>query len=147
MVRVCRERLAPRIDRPARTRIGASFGFGAAVFFLLPIVALLFLVTVVALPLGLFMLLAIGLLYTVGYVAGAHAIGRLLVKAPTSRFLAFLAGWGILRALGLIPVVGGLTWTLASIFGLGVLWVAARRIAPEPMLAPTLPPPPPVPTG
>ena len=137
---------APALDgaiiRAARTRIGASFGFGAAVFFLLPIVALLFLVTVVALPLGLFMLLAIGLLYTVGYVAGAHAIGRLLVKAPTSRFLAFLAGWGILRVLALIPVLGGIAWTLASIFGLGVLWVAGRRTAAEPMAAHTLPPPP-----
>ena len=105
-------------------------------------VALLFLVTVVALPLGVFMLLAIGLLYTVGYVAGAHGIGRLLVKSPTSRFLAFLAGWGILRLLALIPVLGGFAWTIASIFGLGVLWVAARRTAAEPIPGHTLPPPP-----
>ena len=137
---------APAIDgaivRAARKRTGASIGFGAVAFILLPIVAILFLVTVIALPLGLFMLLGLGLLYTVGYVAGAHAIGRLLVKAPTSRFLAFLAGWGILRALGLIPFFGGLTWTLASIFGLGVLWVAGRRRAAEPMPAQALPPPP-----
>ena len=113
------------------------------VFFLLPIVAILLLVIVVALPLGLFMLLALGLLYTVGYVAGAHAIGRLLVKAPTtSRFLAFLAGWGILRVLGLIPVLGGLAWTLASIFGLGVLWVAIRRAPAEPIQAQAVPPAP-----
>jgi hypothetical protein len=100
------------------------------------------LVIIVALPLGLFMLLALGLLYTVGYVAGVHAIGRLLVKAPTSRFLAFLAGWAILRAIGLIPVLGGLVWVLASIFGLGVLWVAGRRAAAEPSQARTIPPAP-----
>ena len=59
------------IIRAARERMGASIGFGAAVFFLLPIVAVVFLVVVVANPLGLFLLLALALLYTVGYVAGA----------------------------------------------------------------------------
>lgn len=138
--------LAPALDgaiiRAARERTGASIGFGVAVFFLLPIVAVLFLVIVVAIPLGLFLLLALALLYTVGYVAGAHAIGRLMVKAPTSRFLAFLAGWAVLRVVGLIPVVGGLAWTLASIFGLGVLWVASRRKAAEPMPPQAIPPAP-----
>jgi hypothetical protein len=137
---------APTLDvaivRAARERMGASIGFGVAVLFLLPIIAILFLAIVVAIPLGLFLLLALGLLYTVGYVAGAHAIGRLLVKAPTSRFLAFLAGWGILRVMGLIPFLGGLAWTLASIFGLGLLWVASRRKAAEPVLPLPLPPAP-----
>jgi hypothetical protein len=137
---------APRIDgaviRAVRERLGASIGFGALVFFLLPIVAILLLVIVVALPLGLFVLLALGLLYTIGYVAGAHAAGRQIVKDPTSRFLAFLAGWGILRVLALVPVLGGLAWTLASIFGFGVLWVASRRAAAEPMQAQAVPPPP-----
>jgi hypothetical protein len=75
----------------------------------------------------LFLLLALGLLYTIGYVAGAHVLGRRLVGWPKSRFLAFLAGWGILRLLGLIPVAGGLVWLVAAILGLGVLWVAMRR--------------------
>ena len=137
---------APRVDvaivRAMRERTGASIGFGALVFILLPIVAVLMLVIVVALPLGLFMLLALGLVYTVGYVAGAHAIGRLLVKEPTSRFLAFLAGLAILRAIALVPVLGGLVWVLASIFGLGVLWVAGRWGADEPAPARAIPPAP-----
>ena len=137
---------APRVDaaivRAMRERTGASIGFGALVFFLLPIVAVFMLVIVVALPLGLFMLLALALLYTVGYVAGAHAIGRLLVKEPTSRFLAFLAGLAILRAIALVPVLGGLVWVLASIFGLGVLWVASRWGADEPAPARAIPPTP-----
>src|SRR3954467_11202705 len=137
---------APRVDaaivRAVRERTGASIGFGALVFFLLPIVAIVMLVIVVALPLGLFMLLALALLYTVGYVAGAHAIGRLLLKTTPSRFLAFLLGWAILRVLALIPVVGGLAWILASIFGLGVLWVASRRAAGAPNPDRAVPPTP-----
>jgi hypothetical protein len=134
--------LDPAIIRAVRGRMGASIGFGVLVFFVLPIVAVLFLVVVIAIPLGLFTLLALALLYTVGYVVGAHAIGRLIVKPPTTRFLAFLAGWGILRLLGLIPVVGGLVWTLASIFGLGLLWVAARGTEPKQLPAQTVPPTP-----
>jgi hypothetical protein len=137
---------APGLDgalvRSVRERMGASIGFGALVFFLLPVVAVLLLVIVLAIPLGLFILLALGLVYTVGYVAGVHAIGRLLVKAPTPRFVAFLAGWGILRAIALVPVLGGLAWVLVAILGLGVLWVASRRTAAAATPAPTVPPAP-----
>ena len=121
---------APRLDRAlhdaALRRMGRSIGSGAAVFFLLPILAIILMVTIVGIPLGLFLLLALALLYTVGYVAGAHAIGRFIVKPPSSRYVAFLAGWGIVRVLGLVPILGGLVWTLVAIFGLGALFVAIR---------------------
>ena len=122
---------APRLDAAivdvVRTRMGAGFGFGAAAFFLIPIVAVLLLVTIVGIPLGIFVLLALALIYTAGYVVGAHALGRLVVKPPTSRFLAFLAGLGILRLVALVPYLGGLVWLVAAIFGLGALAVDARR--------------------
>jgi hypothetical protein len=143
--------IAPGLDgaiaRTWRQRTGAAVGLGAATFFLLPVVAVLFLVTIVAIPLGIFLLLALGLLYTLGYVAGAHVVGRAILKEPTSRFLAFLLGWGIVRIVGSIPVLGGLTWLGAAIVGLGTLWVAARPRAA--LAAPPAPPPAPVesPTG
>ena len=134
-------RLDPAAALASRERTGASIGIGLAVFLLLPIVGLLLLATILALPLGVFLLLAIALIYTVGYVVGAHAIGRRLVREPKSRFLAFLAGWGIVRLLGLIPFVGGLVWTLVTIFGLGVIVVAARRAPSETVVdTPTVPP-------
>ena len=138
---------APGLDRALaeafRRRTGASFGFGAAIFFLLPIAAVLLLVVVVAIPLGLFLLLALALLYTLGYVAGAHALGRQLVKPPSSRMVAFLAGWAILRGFGLIPVAGGLVWVVASIAGLGVIVIAARGTTSPAVAVPS--PPTPVP--
>jgi len=100
----------------------------------------------VAIPLGLFLLLALALLYTIGYVAGAHVLGRRLVAWPRSRFVAFLAGWGILRLLALIPVIGGLVWIVAAIFGLGVLWVAMRR-SPTAPATPETPAAPPMPAS
>ena len=112
--------------RSLRDRLGGTIGFGLLVFVLLPIVAVLLLVTIVGIPLGIFLLLGLALVYSIGYVIGALAIGRLFVKPPTSRYLAFLAGWGALRVLALIPFVGGLAWLVATVLGLGTLWVGAR---------------------
>ena len=131
-----------------RWRTGASFGVGAAIFFLLPLAAALLLVVVVAIPLGLFLLLALALLYTVGYVAGAHVLGRWILRPESSRFAAFLVGWGIVRGFGLIPIVGTVVWVLATIAGLGAIVVAARGslpVATTPAATPPVPAPPPAP--
>jgi hypothetical protein len=138
---------APRFDDAIvgafRDRRGSSIGFGIALFFLIPIVAVLLLVTIVGIPLGLFVLLALALLYTVGYVAGAHAFGRMLVKRSKSALPAFLAGLGILRLIAFVPILGGVTWLVASVVGLGILAVAARRSSAAMVYEPAAPPPPP----
>jgi hypothetical protein len=141
---------APAIDaaltRVVRTRRGASFGAGVGVFLLTPVLAAVLFVTIVGIPLGLFLFLALAFLYTVGYVIGAHAVGRFVVKAP-SRFIAFLAGWAILRAVALIPIAGGIVWVLATILGLGAAIVAARsgRAVATAQPAAGVPPMPPAP--
>jgi ABC-type dipeptide/oligopeptide/nickel transport system permease subunit len=126
--------LAPRFDRAMAgeplARKGAAFGLGVLAFVLLPIVAVLLLAIVIAVPLGLFVLLGLALIYTVGYVAGAHVVGRAIVKSPRSRFVAFLAGWAILRVIALVPILGGICWILATMVGLGALLLAARA-APD----------------
>lgn len=140
--------LAPRLDpasiRAMRERMGGVIGFGVLSFFLLPIIAVLLLVTIVGIPLGLFLLLALALLYSIGYVVGALALARLFVKEPTSRYVAFLAGWAALRVIALVPFLGGLAWSVATVLGLGTLWVAARSRPGEmePVAAPLVPPPP-----
>jgi hypothetical protein len=131
--------LWPRFDvaiaERAVTRVGAAFGFGALFFFLLPIAAVLLIAIVVGIALGLFLLLGLALIYTVGYVAGAQTLGRIIMKPPRSRYVAFLVGWGILRVVALIPVLGGVAWIVAALFGLGALFVATReRRRVDPML-------------
>ena len=137
---------APGVDaavtRSVRERLGASLGFGALAFIGVPIVAVLLLVTIVGIPLGVFLLLGLALIYTVAYVAGAHAIGRFVMKPPSSRYVAFLVGLAIVRALALIPVLGGLTWVVAAILGFGVL-LAGRSARPTAVGTPVATPPPP----
>jgi hypothetical protein len=118
--------LDPASIRALRDRLGATIGFGFLWFVLLPIVAVLLFVTIVGIPLGLFLLFALGLVYSIGYVVGGLALGRLVVKEPTSRYLAFLAGWGALRLIALVPFLGGIAWLVGTVLGLGTLWVAAR---------------------
>lgn len=127
--------LAPRLDLASvwalRNRLGAAIGFGFLAFVLLPIVAGLLLVTVVGIPLGLFLLFGLALVFSIGYVVGVLALGRLVIKEPRSRYVAFLVGWGVLRLIALIPVLGGLAWLVSTALGLGTLWVAARAAPSE----------------
>ena len=146
---------APRagdaIAATASKRFGLSVGIGFAVFFGLPIGAGIAIATLVGIPLGIGVLLGLALLFWIGYVAAALALGRIAVKPPTSRLLAFLGGWLVLRAIALVPGIGGLAWFLATVFGLGLLAVASRHAGRGPAgiahvgPPPTIPPPPPMP--
>jgi hypothetical protein len=103
-------------------------------------------VTILALPLGLGVLLALALVYGIGYTTAAWLLGR-AVAGRAQPFLAFLAGWGILRVVALVPVLGGLVWCAAVVVGLGAIVVAAYRarapLAPAARPADAYPAPPP----
>jgi cytoskeletal protein CcmA (bactofilin family) len=118
---------APKIAEAARTGVGPSIGWGLLAFFGLPILGIIALVTIVGIPLGLGVLAALGLIYAIGYSATAWIVGRMILREPTAWILAFLAGWGILRVLALIPILGGLVGWAAAVLGLGALIVAIWR--------------------
>jgi hypothetical protein len=153
-------RAADALAETSARRMGASFGFGALWFVGLPIIGGLLAVTIVAGLIGLGLLLGLLLIYTVSYAIGAFLLGRRLLPSPRGRFIAFLAGWAILRMAALVPVLGGIAWTLTVLWGLGALMLtafrAARRgsAAPDPVastsFAPSAgrerPPTPPMPT-
>lgn len=90
----------------------------------------------VGIPLGLGLLAALLLIYALGYSAAAWVQGRSLVREPTAWAVAFLAGWAILRVLALIPILGGLVWFAAVVFGLGALAVAIWRVRTPSRTAP-----------
>jgi Polymer-forming cytoskeletal len=119
-------RAADRIVVAGESRTGAAIGWGLLLFFGLPILSILLLVTVVGIPLGIVLMLIIVPLYSLGYVASALFVGRKLIRPPRARALGVLVGIVILRVLALIPFLGGLTWFVATVYGLGMLAVAAR---------------------
>ena len=109
----------------ARRQIWVTVAVGLAVFIALPVVGVIAAVTLVGLPLGIALLMALIPLWAVGYVAGAWLLGRRLVGPPRHRFVAFFAGWGILRGLALIPILGFLVAIAATVVGVGALAAAA----------------------
>ena len=130
--------LAPRALEAAfaaaATSLGATIGWGLLLFFGLPVLAVIALVTLVGIPLGVALLLALLPLYGIGYTTSAWLLGRRLVGPPRGRVLAFLAGLAILRVLAIIPILGGIVWFAATVVGLGALMVAtwrARREYPQ----------------
>ena len=128
---------AGRILEAGRTRIGPSIGLGLGLFFGLPLLAIIALVTVVGIPLGLGLGAALLLIYALGYSAAAWILGRSIVREPTAWAVAFLAGWAILRVVALIPILGGLVWFAAVVFGLGALAVAIWRARTPSRTTPT----------
>jgi hypothetical protein len=137
--------LAPRaaeaVAATARDQLGVSIAVGFGLFVALPVLAVLALISLVGVPLGLGVLLALVPLGGLAYVAAAYVLGRVLVRSPASGFVAFLAGWAALRALALLPVVGVLVWLAAVVVGLGALVVAMWRsrgteARPEPPTSP-----------
>jgi hypothetical protein len=123
--------LGPRfldsVHRSWRAAIGRSIGLGIALFLGLPLLALLSLVTLVGIPFGFGLLMALFAIYTMGYTTSVWILGRQIVKPPSSRFVAFLAGWAIFRLVALVPILAGIVWFVAAVFGLGVLLVVAWR--------------------
>jgi len=121
--------LAPRageaVARTFKARWGASIGVGFGAIILLPVAAVLACVTILGLPFGIGLLLALFPLFGIAYVTSAFVVGRLIIKG--ARIPAFLVGLLILRLLALIPFAGGLVGLLAVIFGLGVLFVTLLR--------------------
>ena len=145
--------LAPRaIDatvEASRTGTGAAIGWGLGLFIGLPVLAVVAVATLVGIPFGIGLLLGLALIYALGHTASAWLLGRVLVREPRSRTLAFVAGWAILAGASAVPVLGGLVWFMATVFGLGSIVVAtwrSRGVAP-PLTARTLAPPlPPAPS-
>lgn len=127
-------RAAEAVAAVGRARVGASIGWGVLLFFGLPVLAVVAMVTLVGIPFGVGLLLALFLVYSLGYVAGAIVLGRSLVRPPRSGTVAFLAGWGILRILALVPVLGGILWFVSALYGLGVLVVTVWRARTPPAL-------------
>jgi hypothetical protein len=102
----------------------ASLGWGILLALSVPVTALALVVSVLGLPLGLALVLSLGFWWLIGLTWAAWCAGRGLVHAPRGRSTAFVAGWAILAAVGLVPILNAAVWTLAPVLGLGAMVVA-----------------------
>jgi hypothetical protein len=86
-------------------------------------------------------LATLGPIYALSYGTTAWILGRSTLRAPAGWIVAFLVGWAILLVAALTPILSGLVWFAAVVFGLGALVVASWRAA-QPLGLPRPPPEP-----
>ena len=102
--------------------------FGLAVVILVPLFAVILMVTVIGIPLSLLTLLAFPLMLFVGWVVAAFAVGDWILnrgraqRSFGSRLLLLLAGLFLITLIGIVPVVGVLVWLLVMLLGVGASW-------------------------
>ncbi|HSE61838.1 MAG TPA: polymer-forming cytoskeletal protein [Candidatus Saccharimonadales bacterium] len=112
------------VGASVRNRPFASFTYGAAILFGLPIVAGLLTVTLIGLPLAIMMLLVwgaalIGAMTITTYAVGWMVVEKLAWPNRGQRIASLLIGLLIMALIGLIPIIGGIAIFAALLFGLG----------------------------
>jgi hypothetical protein len=119
-----------------RTAPARSTLIGLLVLILVPVVAVILMVTVVGIPIGLLVLLAFPLMLLSAGVLAAFGLSDWLMnrgraeRSWGARVLLLLVGLIILTLIGLIPILGFVTWVIALMIGLGALWQAIRAAPP-----------------
>jgi cytoskeletal protein CcmA (bactofilin family) len=120
-----------RVTATIRERPAVALGWGMAAFIAIPILAVSFLVTMFALPIGLILL---ALYVPVVYLARVYAItcvGQFLFprqSGSSSLAKPFIAGLVLYSILSLIPIVGALLTLLVILFGLGALLITKKEL-------------------
>ena len=122
-------RAADAVFEQAQSRFWTAVGIGVGIAIAVPIAVFVAAITLVGLPLSIALGLAALPFAAIAYVAAAWTLGRVIVKPPQGRILAFLAGLAILRVAALLPAIGLLVGLAATIVGIGLLGgaIAAAR--------------------
>jgi len=119
------------------SRPGSSLLWGLVMALAAPVLIVLGMVTVVAIPISMLVAALFCAGMYLGYLSSAHFLGELLLKRMQqegSPFAAFALGILVLWLASLLPAVGSLIGALATLAGLGSLgllltssrWFAAR---------------------
>jgi len=105
-------------------------GVGLIGCFIISVLIVLFVVTIVGIPLGIGLLL-LGLILAWGAaVYGRYILGEWLLSfaGVENRYLALLTGASVVVLLRLVPYLGGAVRAGVFLFGAGVIMLAARRL-------------------
>lgn len=103
-----------------------SLGIGFLVLILVPMVAVVLMMTVIGLPLGLVVLLGYFFILYISKVFVAIAVGVRILGHKQNRYLSMALGLLILSVVLLIPVLGGLVDFVVMLLGVGAA-IATKR--------------------
>jgi len=109
----------------------ANAGWGLVYLFITPIVILLSMISIVALPVAgiitlVYILSIIIAQWTVAYALGIKLAKNLKVKAFENKYLGFAVGLLVLNAVGFVPILGWLVKMIAFFIGMGAIFSIIR---------------------
>ncbi|MDD4238769.1 MAG: polymer-forming cytoskeletal protein [Desulfotomaculaceae bacterium] len=121
-----------RLSQTIRQSPGHSLGWGLVLLLLIPLSALLLLITVIGIPLSLTLLASYALLLYSAKIIVGDAVGRLLATrfgwaGRVHAILPFLVGYALLLLLTSIPVVGLIIRIAIVCLALGAVFLAIYR--------------------
>ena len=129
----------PRFTVLASRTIGSdpfrSFGTGLLLFFIVPVLAILCMITILGIPLGLLLFLAYSVSLLLGFVlaaffladVGATAFMGKNARRRRVRVVFLVVALGVLLLARQIPLIGGALMVLAVLLGLGAMSVHGWR--------------------
>ncbi|WP_435155732.1 bactofilin family protein [Haladaptatus sp. DFWS20] len=117
-----------------------SAGVGLLLLILVPLMLVLFAITIIGIPISLLGAFLFIILLWVGTVYGSFTVGVWLLSLAdeVNRWLALLVGLLVVAVINQIPILGGLIQFIVLLLGLGALAMSVRaryrggrRITPE----------------
>lgn len=105
----------------------ANAGWGLVYLFMTPIIILLLMISIVALPVAgivtlVYLLTFIVAKWVVAYAVGVKLAKNLKVKALENKYLGFAVGMLVLNAVGFVPILGWLVKAVAFFVGMGAIF-------------------------
>ncbi len=126
-----------RAAHTARSDPWKSLALGFSLLLCLPVAAILFMITVIGIPLGVAVLLFYPVMLLLGFITGALSLGdraaawvaqrRAVAVKPGWRYAALSVSLLALLVICKIPLVGCVVAFLVLLFGLGAFWICAYR--------------------
>jgi hypothetical protein len=120
-------RAADRVALAGRRAPWASAGWGVLLSVLIPALSVVATASIVGLPAGLSLLLALAFLAFLSFVLTVYAVGRVVLGPDRHPILALLVGWGIATVVGVVPYLNAVAWAGGAVYGFGAASVAIWR--------------------
>lgn len=124
-------RFAGLVTATIRQRPVPSLGWGIAALVATPIIAISFVVTMLALPLGVILLMLYGVTVYLARIYAVTCAGQFLFRRQddsSSLARPFVLGLLLYSLLSFVPVVGGVLTLVTMLFGLGALLLTKKEL-------------------
>ncbi|WP_458207219.1 bactofilin family protein [Haladaptatus sp. NG-SE-30] len=117
-----------RVSERARGDPVLSAGVGLLLLVLVPILLIVFAITIIGIPISLLGALLFAILLWAATIYGAFTVGVWLLSLADerNRWLALVVGLLVIALLSQIPILGGLVQFIVLLLGLGALAMAIR---------------------